>query len=94
MKDHEVAGARGDAGPDRRALPHVARLQNEREVQLLVEPRQLLTRPIRRPIVHDDELRAQRHGDHAVDDLVDRVRFVVDRHHDGQQRIREHSPQA
>ena len=49
--------------------------------------RQHVARAVRRAVVDDDELDADRHGEHAPDDLLDRRPLVVHRHDDRQQRI-------
>ncbi len=73
--------------PQRSALALVAFLEHQLESELLLQPRQDVPRPVLRPIVDDDQLRPDRHGDHAPDDLLDRVTLVVDGHDDREERI-------
>ena len=56
--------------------PFAAAAQLER--QLALRARQDVPRPVLRPVVHDDQLDADRHRQHAADDLLDRRALVVD----------------
>ena len=75
--------------PQRRALAAVLRLEDQLELVLLAQLRQQIPRAVLRPVVDDDELDAHRDGEHARDDLLDRLPLVVDGHDHGQQRIGE-----
>ena len=46
-----------------------------------------LARSVLRPIVDDDQLDAERHGEHAADDFLDRGTLVVHGHDHRKQRI-------
>ena len=94
LDDDEVAGDLLEAAPQRRALAAVLRLEDQLELQLLGQPRQDVARPVLRPVVHDDQLDADRHREHAPDDFLDRGALVVARHHHREQRILDHSAQS
>ena len=49
---------------------------------------QQLARSVGRSVVDDDQLDAQRHGEHAPDDFLNRGTLVVHGHDDREQRIR------
>ena len=70
-------------------LPPFWRLEDQLERQLLGKLRQDVARAVLRAVVDDDELGADRDGQHAPDDLLDRRALVVAGHHDRQQRIGE-----
>ena len=69
------------------ALAAVLRLEDQLERVLLVERGQQVAGAVGRAVVDDDELDAERHGEHARDDFLDRVLLVVDGHDDREQRI-------
>ena len=94
LNEHDVAGHLREPGAQRRALAAVLRLQDQREAALALELLQQIARPIARPIIDDDELDAQRHGQHAADDLLDRVNLVVGGHHDRHERVRQRADDA
>ena len=48
-------------------------------------------RAVGRHVVDDDQLDAHPDGEHALDDLLDRVALVEDRHHDREQRVGRHA---
>ena len=76
------------AKPRRSAAPLPAlALPQQREAELLLQPVENLARAVGRSVVDDDQLDAQRDGEHAPDDFLDRGTLVVHRHDDRQQRI-------
>ena len=56
--------------------------------QLALQLVEDLARSVGRSIVDDDQLDAQRDGEHAADDLLDRGTLVEHRHDDREQRVR------
>ena len=94
LDDHEVAVDHLEAAAQGGALPHVPRLQQQREAELALQAAEDVARAVRRAVVDDDQLRPQRHRMHAADDLLDRLLLVERRHDDGQQRIGEHAAEA
>ena len=65
-------------GAQRRALAPILRLEQQREPELALQAGQDVARAVGRAIVDDDQLGAERHREHAPDDLLDRRRLVVD----------------
>ena len=86
LDDHQVAGDRGEPAPQRRALAGVG-LAQQREAELALQGVEDLARAVGRSVVDDDQLEAQRHGEHAANDFVNRGTLVEHGHHDRQQRI-------
>ena len=79
----DVAGDGGETAPERRTLSLIPLLQQQAEVVLPLQFDQAFTRAVGRAVVDDDQLGSHRHADNALDDLIDRRPFVVDRHDDG-----------
>ena len=74
--------------------PAILRLQDQLEAALALELLQQIPRPVARPVVNNDELDPQRHGEHAADDLFDRANLVVGGHYDRHERIGQHAGDA
>ena len=82
LNDHQIAGDGRKAAPQRRSLAAVARLAQQHEPAFLLQPLQDLRRAVGRPVVDDDQLDPQLDGEHATNDLLDRVALVEHRHDD------------
>jgi hypothetical protein len=89
LDDDDVARRLPDPPPHGRALAAVLLLQDVLESALRGQPRHEVAAAVRGGIVDRDQLDAQRHLQHAVDDLLDRLALVVDRHDHAQERIHE-----
>ena len=87
LDDDEIAGRGAHPGPDRRALPQVARLQEDADAVLAVELAEDVAGAVRRAVVHDHDLALEVpevHGEDLREDLANRPALVVRRHHDRQ----------
>ena len=87
LDDDEIARRGAHAGPDGRALPHVARLQEDPDAVLAVELPEDVPRAVLRAVVHDHDLAlevSEVDGEDPREDLADRPALVVRRHHDRQ----------
>ncbi len=83
--DHVRAGGLGRRGPDRRALAAVDRVGVHRHPRV-VEPGQQRGGAVRAAVVDDDQLDVARvgHVEHPLDDDLDGLGLVEDRHEDRQ----------
>jgi hypothetical protein len=85
----DVAPGLGDPAAHRRALAAVAVLEQHPEAVLLREAGQQVAAAVGAGVVHRDQLLAQRHRHHALHHLLEGGALVVDRHHDGEERVLE-----
>jgi len=89
LHEHDIPGREREAVTHGRAFSQVDRILDDPDARVL-RPAALLEHPSRivgRSIVGHDDFAldgAKIHGEHAVDDLVDRALFVVDRNDDRQ----------
>ena len=89
LHQDDVARRLPDPPPHRRAFAAVPLLHEVLESALGGQPRHEVAAAVRGRIVDRDQLDAQRHLQHAVDDLLDGGALVVDRHDHAQERIDE-----
>src|SRR5688572_1158221 len=94
LNDDDVAADRVKAAADRGAFALVALLQEQSEAVAPLQVGKAVARPVGGTVVDDDQLDAQRHRQHARDDLVDGVPLVEDRHDDREQRRRDRRADA
>ena len=85
LDHHHVAGGLAEAGPERRPLPAVLRLEDETvDDPLLLEPAQDVPGPVGGAVVHHDDLELERDLAHPAEKRLHRGPLVVAGDHHGE----------